>query len=61
MTMVPEPQQGSYSGRGETLRVAGCHQPLAASMAAARVSFSGASPLSWRQPRLNRGSPLVSM
>jgi hypothetical protein len=36
-------------------------QPLAASMAAARVSLSGASPLSSRQPRLNSGSPEVSM
>jgi hypothetical protein len=36
-------------------------QPLAAIMAAARVSFSGASPLSSRQPRLNSGSPEVSM
>jgi putative N6-adenine-specific DNA methylase len=36
-------------------------QPLAASMAAASVSFRGASPLSSRQPRLNRGSPELSM
>ncbi|MCY1544685.1 hypothetical protein D9M68_805840 [compost metagenome] len=35
-------------------------QPLAASIAAASVSFSGASPLSSRQPRLNSGSPEVS-
>jgi hypothetical protein len=33
----------------------------AAIMAAARVSFKGASPLSVRQPRLNKGSPEVSM
>ena len=59
--MVPLPQQGSYSGTLATRRSAGCHQPLAASMAAASVSFSGASPLSCRQPRLNSGSPLVSM
>ena len=32
-------------------------QPAAASIAAASVSFSGASPLSSRQPRLNSGSP----
>ena len=36
-------------------------QPVAAIMAAAKVSFSGASPLSSRQPRLNSGSPEVSM
>ncbi len=36
-------------------------QPLAAIIAAASVSFSGASPLSSRQPRLNSGSPEVSM
>ena len=34
---------------------------LAAIIAAARVSFKGASPLSTRQPRLNSGSPEVSM
>jgi len=34
---------------------------VAAIMAAASVSFSGASPLSSRQPRLNSGSPEVSM
>ncbi|MCY1356476.1 hypothetical protein D9M69_429300 [compost metagenome] len=61
MAMVPLPQQGSYSGALATSPVSGFHQPLAASMAAARVSFSGASPLSWRQPRLNSGSPEVSM
>ena len=31
------------------------------SMAAAKVSLRGASPLSSRQPRLNKGSPEVSM
>jgi hypothetical protein len=40
---------------------ASASQPLAAIMAAARVSFSGASPVSSRQPRLNSGSPEVSM
>jgi hypothetical protein len=54
MAMVPLPQQGSYSGTLPS-------QPLAAIMAAASVSFSGASPLSSRQPRLNSGSPEVSM
>ena len=53
MRIVPLPQQGSYSGMLAS-------QPLAAIMAAARVSFSGASPLSSRQPRLNRGSPELS-
>ena len=52
--MVPLPQQGSYRGTVAS-------QPLAAIMAAARVSFKGASPLSVRQPRLNSGSPEVSM
>ena len=55
MAMVPLPQQGSYSG------TSCASQPLAAIMAAASVSFSGASPLSSRQPRLNSGSPEVSM
>jgi hypothetical protein len=52
--IVPLPQQGSYSGVVAS-------QPLAAIMAAASVSLSGASPLSVRQPRLNSGSPEVSM
>jgi hypothetical protein len=51
MTMVPAPQQGSSSGPSSARPC----QPAAASMAAARVSFSGASPLSSRQPRLNSG------
>ena len=55
--MVPLPQQGSYSaGRGLASL-----QPDAANIAAAKVSFKGASPLSSRQPRLNSGSPEVSM
>lgn len=58
MAMVPLPQQGSYSGTGASPSGS---QPLAAIMAAARVSLSGASPLSSRQPRLNSGSPEVSM
>jgi hypothetical protein len=58
MAIVPLPQQGSYSG---TPSAASTSQPLAAIMAAARVSFSGASPVSSRQPRLNSGSPEVSM
>jgi hypothetical protein len=49
---------GSYRGSGDSPSGS---QPLAAIMAAARVSFSGASPLSSRQPRLNSGSPEVSM
>ncbi len=56
ITIVPEPQNGSYSG------VAGVHLHNASSPAA-RFSFSGASPLSSRperQPRLNSGSPLRS-
>ena len=56
MAMVPLPQHGSYSGWRTSSA-----QPLAAIIAAARVSFSGASPLSSRQPRLNRASPEVSM
>jgi hypothetical protein len=59
MAMVPLPQQGSYSGTPVGRRAVS--QPLAAIIAAARVSFSGASPLSSRQPRLNSGSPEVSM
>ena len=58
IAMVPLPQQGSYSGMPSA---AWASQPLAAIMAAARVSFSGASPVSSRQPRLNSGSPEVSM
>jgi hypothetical protein len=58
MAMVPLPQQGSYRGSRSSSPEA---QPLAAIMAAASVSLSGASPLSWRHPRLNRGSPEVSM
>ena len=58
IAIVPLPQQGSYSGSKIAIASA---QPLAASMAAASVSFSGASPLSSRQPRLNSGSPEVSM
>jgi hypothetical protein len=58
ITTVPLPQQGSYSGWG--LSPCGS-QPEAAIMAAARVSLSGASPLSSRQPRLNSASPEVSM
>ena len=54
IAMVPLPQHGSYKGVVPS-------QPLAAIMAAARVSFKGASPLSARQPRLNKGSPEVSM
>ena len=74
MTMVPLPQHGSYKGRpcstpateGTAGGVSpgavrmGMLQPLAANMAAAKVSFKGASPLSSRQPRLNKGSPVVS-
>jgi len=47
--------------QGQQIRRRRSAQPLAAIMAAARVSFSGASPLSSRQPRLNSGSPEVSM
>ena len=58
ISTVPLPQQGSYSGWGSSP----CgSQPVAAIMAAARVSLSGASPLSSRQPRLNSASPEVSM
>jgi len=56
MAMVPLPQHGSYRGcEGSSA------QPQEAIMAAASVSLSGASPLSSRQPRLNRASPEVSM
>ncbi len=55
IAIVPLPQQGSYSGSCGVSA-----QPLAASIAAASVSFSGASPLSSRQPRLNKASPEVS-
>ena len=57
MAMVPEPQQGSCSAPPAS---GVPRQPAAASMAAASVSFSGASPLSSRQPRLNSGSPELS-
>ena len=56
MAMVPAPQQGSSNGPSSARPC----QPAAASMAAARVSFSGASPVSSRQPRLNSASPEVS-
>ncbi len=57
MAMVPEPQQGSCNAPP----AAGVpRQPAAASIAAASVSFSGASPLSSRQPRLNSDSPEAS-
>ncbi len=57
ISTVPLPQQGSYNGSKSSSPSA---QPLAAIMAAAKVSFKGASPLSSRQPRLNSGSPEVS-
>ena len=53
MAMVPAPQQGSNSGPSSARPC----QPMAASIAAASVSFSGASPLASRQPRLNKASP----
>ena len=63
MAMVPAPQQGSNSGPSSARPC----QSAAASIAAARVSFSGASPFtSWRppwasrHPRLKRASPEVS-
>ncbi len=57
MAIVPEPQQGSCRAPP----VAGVpRQPAAASIAAASVSLSGASPLSLRQPRLNSDSPELS-
>jgi hypothetical protein len=56
IAIVPLPQQGSYSGTDGS-----CAQPQDAIIAAASVSFSGASPLSSRQPRLNSASPEVSM
>jgi len=57
MAIVPEPQHGSCNAPP----VAGVPcQPAAASMAAASVSFSGASPVSARQPRLNSDSPELS-
>ena len=75
MAMVPLPQQGSYKDKPRSTPLVwgmlggaspgalrkGMLQPLAASMAAAKVSFKGASPLSTRHPRLNKGSPEVSM
>ena len=57
MAIVPEPQQGSCSA--PPAAAVPC-QPAAASIAAARVSFSGASPTSSRQPRLNSDSPELS-
>ena len=50
---VPLPQKGSMSGDSGS-------QPDSASSPAARFSRRGASPLSSRQPRLNRDSPEVS-
>ena len=52
---------GAAAAAGVVQRRVGASQPLAAIIAAASVSFSGASPLSSRQPRLNSGSPEVSM
>jgi hypothetical protein len=57
MAMVPLPQQGSYSGCAATAPVSGFHQPLAASMAAGQGFLQRGIALSWRQPRLNSGSP----
>ena len=57
MAMVPEPQHGSCKAPPAS---GVPRQPAAASMAAARVSFSGASPTSSRQPRLKSDSPDVS-
>ena len=57
MAIVPEPQQGSCNAPPSS---GVPRQPAAASIAAASVSFSGASPLSSRQPRLNSGSPELS-
>ena len=57
IAIVPEPQHGSCSAPPAS---GVPRQPAAASIAAASVSFSGASPLSSRQPRLNSGSPDVS-
>ena len=59
ITMVPAPQHGSNNGPSASRPC----QPAAASSAAARVSFNGASPFSpcaSRQPRLNSASPDVS-
>ena len=57
MAIVPEPQQGSCRAPP----AAGVpRQPAAASIAAASVSLSGASPVSLRQPRLNSDSPELS-
>ena len=61
MAMVPAPQHGSSSGPSSARPC----QPAAASIAAASVSFNGASPLTppsrtSRQPRLNSASPEVS-
>ena len=57
IAIVPEPQQGSWSAP-PSLGVP--RQPAAASIAAASVSLSGASPWSSRQPRLNSDSPELS-
>ncbi len=57
IAIVPEPQHGSCSAPPAS---GVPRQPAAASIAAASVSFSGASPLSSRQPRLNSGSPELS-
>ncbi|EWS57770.1 hypothetical protein Y694_04279 [Methylibium sp. T29-B] len=56
IAIVPEPHTGSSSGPSASRPC----QPAAASIAAASVSFSGASPWSSRQPRLNSASPEVS-
>ena len=58
IAIVPEPQHGSWSAPPAS---GAPRQPAAASIAAASVSFSGASPLSMRQPRLNSDSPELSM
>ena len=55
--IVPEPQHGSCNAPPASREP---FQPAAASIAAASVSFSGASPLSSRQPRLNSDSPELS-
>ena len=56
IAIVPAPQHGSSKGASS----ARPSHPAAASIAAASVSFSGASPVSSRQPRLNSASPEVS-
>ena len=57
IAIVPEPQHGSCKAPPAS---GVPRQPAAASIAAASVSFSGASPWSSRQPRLNSGSPELS-